>query len=555
VTATPSAASGGGWQAALAERGTLADAPAWCRAVVRVGILTYVGTLIVAVVNGSFFLLGAVIEVPIWALVTVPLARRIARAERDPGVVGFVMAAFTAKMLGVLVRQAVANGLYGGVSDAAGYDKAGRQLAPFYRRFDFSPNTGKLVGTGFIKALTGVVYAFTGTSELGAFVFFSFLSFLGLLMLWRAFRRALPEGDGRRYGLLVLFLPSLLYWPSALGKEGWALMCVGLASYGVALLLTRAIPQGVVVLAAGLVGVTMLRPHVSLVVFGGLVMAAILGKPRISTPATPLIRVATFGALFVIGSIIISQANSFLGTSNLDQNTVSKKLDKTSHQTAKDAGSRFTPVKINNPVVAPWAAVTVLFRPLPWEAHSGQELANTAESCFLIYLAYKSRRRLKSIFRYARNSPYVAYCLGFLAMFVYAFSSFANFGILARQRTQCMPLVLVFLCLPEFVPAWKKQWTSEPGAVGASTGGAVAETTHTTQTAPGEANNPYARFMHVAGTSSAHPSPEAPDDDPYARFGTATYNPYARFMDAAREPSNPSPPPDAASRDGTNDDH
>lgn len=520
-TAEPAAAHG--WSAVAAERATVRDAPNWCQIIVRVGLATYIGVVIVAIFRGSWFLFGAIAQVPVWALCVRPLARRIAKAERDPGVYGFVIAAFTAKMLGTLVRQVVAASLYGGVSDAAAYDKAGRQLAPFYRRLDFSPTTGKLVGTGFIKALTGFLYAFTGTSASGAYVFLTFLSFLGLLMLWRAFRRAVPEGYGRRYGVLVLFLPSLLYWPSALGKEGWALMGVGLVSYGVSLLLTRAVSRGVVLLGAGLFAVTMLRPHVSLVLFGGLVLAAVLGKPRVSTPATPLIRVATFAALFLIGILIVSQANQFLGTSNLDQNSVNQKLAKTTHQTGKDAGSRFTPVKINNPVVVPWAAVTVLFRPLPWEARSGQELANTAESCLLIYLAYRWRRGLKSIFRSARASPYVAYCLGFTATFVYAFSSFANFGILARQRTQCIPLVLVLLCLPDFVPKWKQQWSSEGERFPESHG------EHADHLETYDPSNPYARFG--TRTPQAHPSPPGrAAENPYERFGIRTeHDPYEQF--------------------------
>jgi hypothetical protein len=33
-------------------------------------------------------------------------------------------------------------------------------------------------------------------------------------------------------------------------------------------------------------------------------------------------------------------------------------------------------------------------------------------------------------------------------MFVFAFSSIGNFGIMTRQRTQVFPFVLVLLCLP-----------------------------------------------------------------------------------------------------------
>jgi len=513
-------------------RPTLGDAPTWCRFIVFVGVAAYVVTLAIGVIRGSFFLLGACAQVPLWAIVTMPLARKIARSERDAGVYGFVMAAFAAKMLGVLVRQAVAFGVYGGVLDANTYDKAGRQLAPYYRHFDFSPNTGKLVGTGFLKALTGVVYAFSGTSELGAFVFFSFLSFLGLLMLWRAFRRAVPEGDGRRYGLLVLFLPSLLYWPSALGKEGWGLFCVGLCSYGVALLLTRQVLPAILLLAAGLVGVTMLRPHVALVVFGGLVFAALVGKSQSASPSAPILRVIVFGALFLVGLVLVSQAKSFLGVNSLDQTTVGKKLDKTQQLTGKEAGSTFSPARIHSPIDVPWATVTVLFRPLPWEAHSGQEMAATAESLFLVILTIKSRRRLRSIPRMARERPYIAYCIGFTAMFIFAFSSFANFGLLARQRTQTMPLVLTFLALPEFVPKWRQEQTPA--------GTRTIDRVEAAAPASAWSDNPYAPFMPVPnGRTPEHANGQAAqpreddDRDPYAPFGiTARDDPYARFRDS-----------------------
>jgi hypothetical protein len=44
--------------------------------------------------------------------------------------------------------------------------------------------------------------------------------------------------------------------------------------------------------------------------------------------------------------------------------------------------------------------------------------------------------------------PYVAYCLAFVVMFVFAFSSIGNFGIMTRQRTQVFPFLLVFLAIP-----------------------------------------------------------------------------------------------------------
>jgi hypothetical protein len=38
--------------------------------------------------------------------------------------------------------------------------------------------------------------------------------------------------------------------------------------------------------------------------------------------------------------------------------------------------------------------------------------------------------------------------MGYTLLFILAFSGFGNFGILARQRSQLFPLVLVALALP-----------------------------------------------------------------------------------------------------------
>ena len=50
---------------------------------------------------------------------------------------------------------------------------------------------------------------------------------------------------------MIFFLPSLLFWPSGIGKEAWMTLGLGLASYGAARLLVHK-PGGFPVLALGL---------------------------------------------------------------------------------------------------------------------------------------------------------------------------------------------------------------------------------------------------------------------------------------------------------------
>jgi hypothetical protein len=66
----------------------------------------------------------------------------------------------------------------------------------------------------------------------------------------------------------------------------------------------------------------------------------------------------------------------------------------------------------------------------------------------LLVLGAAAAPRLLRLPKYIFQVPYVAYALTYTVMFVIAFSSISNFGILTRQRTQVLPLALVMLVLP-----------------------------------------------------------------------------------------------------------
>ncbi len=359
------------------------------------------------------------------------------------------MAAFAAKMLGSIARYYFTYIAYVSVGDAEEYDAFGKYLMPYYRSFDFSPDVGQVPGTGFLKMITGILYSVAGSSKLGAFTVFSWLGFIGLLLCWRAFKRAVPSGDAKRYGLLVMFLPSLLYWSSALGKDAWALMGLGICAYGVARVMTRKPFSGLLILSVGLTAVTFVRPHVALTVGSGLVLAALLYKPQKKSPLNPIIRVLTFAILLGMMILLVSQTEKFLGVETLNQETVNSQLSAAEGRTV-EAGSAYSPVRVNTPIDLPYATITVLFRPFPWETHNGQTVVTSVEGLFLIVLSIRGWRRIRAIPGALRREPYTAYCLGIMLTFVYAFSSFSNFGILARQRCQVIPFFLVLICLEPY---------------------------------------------------------------------------------------------------------
>src|SRR2546425_4623825 len=293
----------------------------WAVSIALLGGATYVVLFAVAITNSNSELLQALTIAPILLLLTVPIAFKIARVEQDRTLVTIIMAAFVAKLLSALVRYYVAFEVYHGATDAAQYDSAAKQLAPQFRRFVFTADVGQLVGTGFGKLLTGFVYAIFGTSRIGGFLVFAWLGFLGLLLFARAFRIGVPDGDWRRYLLLVLFLPSLLYWPSAIGKEAWMMLGLGLCAYGIACLFRQRM-SGFVPLALGLFAVLMVRPHVSLVLFVGLVFGLLVRRAPARSYAAPVARMFGLAILLALGVFLAGQTASFLGQRSLTTESV-----------------------------------------------------------------------------------------------------------------------------------------------------------------------------------------------------------------------------------------
>jgi hypothetical protein len=106
----------------------------------------------------------------------------------------------------------------------------------------------------------------------------------------------------------------------------------------------------------------------------------------------------------------------------------------------------------------PYAFATVFWRPFPTEVRKPQQMIAAAEALVLLVATLMSWRSIASIPRRLRASPYLAYALLFVLVFVYAFSAFSNFGLLARERTQVLPLYLVMLALP----AWPKTQSASP---------------------------------------------------------------------------------------------
>jgi hypothetical protein len=380
-----------------------------------------------------------------------------------------ILVAFGLKMLSSFVRYFFTVDVYG-TGDALRYDKVGAEIANGFhagtlRASDLVPTS---TGTPFLEDVTGLLYTLMGPSRLGGFLVFSWLSFFGLFLFHRAALRGTPEGDQRRYALLVLFLPSLLFWPSSIGKEGLMMLALGACAYGAARVLERQ-AAGWLPLAGGLGLAYMIRPHVPVVVLAALAVAFVFRRGGRRAPVFgPAARLVVVGVLMVAMAFLLSQAverfvprdvayvdeaaqnnggtsDGAAQTSTLDG--VGQLLDRATAGTEEGDSLIDRPLP-NSPLDYPGAAFTVLFRPTLIEISSVTIAFAALETTAVLALFVLSWRRLRNIPTMAFQRPYVLFCIVYTGVFTFAWSSFSNLGALSRQRVQVWPFVLILLALP-----------------------------------------------------------------------------------------------------------
>ena len=387
---------------------------------------------------------AGLLVIPLLLLMSAPVIRRAARREATFDLAGLLVT-------GLSLRFAYSYLRVSNASDAGVYFREGARLASSFRALHFDIDTGqKVPGTGALRYLAGLVDVVTFSNQMASFLVFTWLAFWGLYLMYRAFELAMPDGDRYRYARLVFLWPSLCFWPSSIGKESWLIFTIGAASLGAARVFTRR-PGGYTLLVAALFAAGFVRPHVALLTLMAFVIALFVGTRHAPTSGarTPasIAKVAGLVVLVAVASLFASRTADFLGVNDLSSSSIDSALSKQTEQSTI-GGSAFTPANASSPQGYAETFVTILIRPFPFESHNVDELLSAAEGIVLAGFAVTSWRRLASAPGRMRAQPYIGYALVFVFMFVYMFAAMANFGILARQRTQMLPFAFVLLCIP-----------------------------------------------------------------------------------------------------------
>lgn len=362
---------------------------------------------------------------------------------------GLLVAGLVAKLAGSWARYFVLVEVYGGVGDALGYHSRGLRLAELFRslRVPTLDEAGfGSTGTRFISWLTGLVYAPYEPEPLGGFWLYSFIAFAGTVLFYAALRRSLPPSTWRRSLIMLMFWPTLLYWPSSIGKEAFILGFGGLVAYGAARLFEQYRLSWLLVIGAATALIAVVRIHVAALFAGSIVVGMLVSAaPRGTGPRSRryLLMAAGFAALIPLAALV-SARFGIDPAGGLDPSALEPVLNEVARTTGQ-GGSAVQGGVIRSIADVPAGILKVLFRPLPYEAANVQMLLASIEGVALLLLVVARTPWMLGNLRRLRRFPYLIFAGTFAAGFVVAWSAILNLGIIARQRALVIPFVLALV--------------------------------------------------------------------------------------------------------------
>ncbi|MEX2625711.1 MAG: hypothetical protein WD225_02445 [Ilumatobacteraceae bacterium] len=421
------------------------------------GALLYIAAFGWSIVNLSYDMWGAFVVIPPLSVLGVLALRRMFPGDLQQ-IATILSFGLFVKFAGAAARYWVGFEAYDGGIDAQRYHDYAAERATSV--WSGESSVWSLVpdgfGTPFMEDATAIIYAFTGASKLAGFFVFAWIAYMGTAWFVKAASIAIPGFLNRRYAVLCALAPSIVYWPSSIGKEAWMFLTLGLGTYGVARVLSRrGLAASVVIALVGLLAAAMVRPHMAGLWLAGVLPALVVllfardsGEQRRVRGGD---RLAVAGAIVLaaVGLVIAAGATlRYLDFSDETGDVTAISIIEETSRRTQQAGSSFEPPSVSSPTEWPYASVRTLTRPLLIEARGAGQLLSALEVTALLGVALISWRRVANLPRLVAATPYLTFAMTVLFFGSLAFTSFANLGVLTRQRTLLFPFLLLVLCVP-----------------------------------------------------------------------------------------------------------
>jgi hypothetical protein len=293
-------------------------------------------------------------------------------------------------------------------------------------------------GEGFGVSTVFVIYvvqwmrAIVGGTLLDYFMLFQAIGFFGVVMLMRILEETFRSLDLPQPGwsYLLLFLPGLHFWTSAIGKDAPMFTACCLAIWAV-----MQVRRRYVVLVAAILLMIMIRPHIGLI---GVVAAgwAVFADRKMHPTLRGFLVVASIGALvFAVASM-----RTALQVDVTDADSVSNFLERRDNfrTTGDDVGTTGTNVSL------PLRVLSLLFRPMFIDATGVFGLIASVENLCLLLIILLTAFRLRTLYAALKAEPFLRFAVvSSVGMLLVLSIDYYNVGLGLRQKTMFVPGFLV----------------------------------------------------------------------------------------------------------------
>lgn len=270
-------------------------------------------------------------------------------------------------------------------------------------------------------------------SLLGVFLVNNIFGFLGLLAFQGSLGFATKNKSKRikQLGMLIVLLPSISFWSSALGKDSLSFMATGFALWAALKLDKRA-----VLMAFAIFMMFLVRPHMA-----GMLVIALAFSMVLSAKVNILPRVVIGTAALVIAAVLVPFALQYAGVS--DPNSAESVMEYMEGRQGANMGGGSS-IDIAS-MSLPMKLFTYVFRPSLIEASNVFTLAAAIDNLILLYLFIAGGYALikKKTEKFSENRKFMWIYVA-LAWFVLAMTT-ANLGIAVRQKWMFAPMLIFLL--------------------------------------------------------------------------------------------------------------
>lgn len=289
------------------------------------------------------------------------------------------------------------------------------------------------VGTHAVIALTSIFSDRLGLSILGVFLVFNIFGYIGLLAFAGALKSVTWNKNRqlRLLALVIILLPSVSFWSSAIGKDAISFMAMGLSLWAAINLKRRWLLMTFAVLA-----MLFVRPHMAGMMVIGL-SAAFTLHAQVPLGRRLLLGLVSIGAAAAIIPFGLQYAG--VGESTDVDSLMNYVETRQSYNQQGGGGVDISSMSL------PMQMFTYMFRPLIFEARSVFQLAAALDNIILgsLFLLggmalWKGRQSSVS------DARLFLWVYALLAWIVLAMTT-ANLGIAMRQKWMFTPILIYLL--------------------------------------------------------------------------------------------------------------